>query len=211
MSIIIIILAVGGVWYFFSQKEKKETLSVEDKDRLSYFDKKYQKQLTYVDDAFSRIQKITELAFDLLNLHLIKSLIEEDPKRYDLISARHKAGEAQTDEYEEWIAESENTKIVNLRESKRLLSECSSLHADIFQLWEKAVVKHIKSHTEQELAFFLDDLQGACIYFDAFHSGVSKDKVLTDNKASELAKRLEKLHEELNDILSGLQERYFET
>lgn len=211
MNLILVLLIVAGVLYFFYNSRSKEALTAEDKERLSYFDKKYQKQLTNVNVAFERIQELTKLGFDLLNLHLVQHLIKEDPKRYDLISARHKAGKAKTDEYEEWIEQSENQKIVKLRESKRLLSECSSTFAEIFQLWEKAMVKHIKNHTEQELEFYLDDMQGACIYFDAFHRGLSEDKVLTDNKSTELTKRLEKLHEELSDILSGLQQRYFET
>ncbi len=159
MNLIILLLIIGGIIYFFYQKKNHATLSDADKERLTYFDKKYQKQLVYVNTSFDRIQKLTELSFDLLNIHLVKLLVEENPDRYDAISARHQAGSSKTDEYEEWIVESKNQKIIKLRQSKTLMSECKSALVDIFQMWEKAVNKHIKSHTEQGLEFYLDDMK----------------------------------------------------
>lgn len=81
MNFIIILLIASGIIYFFYQKKNNITLSATDKERLAYFDNKYQKQLKYVNASFDRIQKLTKLFFDLLNLHLVKFLIEEDPKK----------------------------------------------------------------------------------------------------------------------------------
>lgn len=90
------------------------------------------------------------------------------------------------------------------------MSECSSVFVDIFQLWEKAINKHVKSHTEQGLEFYLDDMQDACIYFDSFHSGLSKDKIIEEDKSVELFKRLEDLNQKLGSIFENSQKRFFE-
>lgn len=207
----LLFLFIIGVVYFFLQKKNLNTLSTIDKERLVYFDKKYQRQLANVNTSFDRIQELTKLTFDLLNIHLIKLLMEENPKRYDAIAAKHKAGKLKTDEYAEWIDESNKPKITKLRNSKKILAECNSIFSQIFQLWEKAINKHIKNNTEQELEFYLDDLQGACIYFDAFHSAISKEKILVDNKSLELKKMLEHLYKQLNEILGDSQKRFFES
>jgi len=200
MEIIIIFLIIAVIIYFLFFY-KKETI---DRERLEYFDKKYEQDYQLIGYYFDRSSKLFDLFIDLIFLHTINLLIDEDKDKYEKLATKINDGDRDAqEELNEWVKHVNNKKIQKLNKIKEISDKTYNLYIELFEVWEKAVIKAGKEKKEAYLQNLLNEMLDVSILYDEFNKKVSKEKMLEKSEKSpeKLLKEIHSINKKFNTAL----------
>jgi len=200
MEIIIIFLIIAVIIYFLFFY-KKETI---DRERLEYFDKKYEQDYQLIGYYFDRSSKLFDLFIDLIFLHTINLLIDEDKDKYEKLATKINDGDRDAqEELNEWVKHVNNKKIQKLNKIKEISDKTYNLYIELFEVWEKAVIKAGKEKKEAYLQNLLNEMLDVSILYDEFNKKVSKEKMLEKSEKSpeKLLKEIQSINKKFNTAL----------
>lgn len=206
---VIIIIVIALIWYINGRSnttvKKKEQI-----ERSAYFDEKYKRDYDTINYYHSRVSQLDKLFDEMINLKVIKRLIEEDPDKYESIGNKIKSGNKDAGkEIDIWADSSKYKDLPELMEIKNVMNKCRGKYNDLFDLWPKLGSKFLKAK-HPLIQETLDDISDATMSVDSFHVKVSEGKYFNKDKTSKILKELIDLENKLSDVLLSCKERYYE-